>query len=369
MEIKQIEIYQSRIKLIDPFVISLGMLTHAENVIVLVKTESGIIGYGECSPFKTIHGESMLTCFEVAKLLAEVLLGKDPCDIESCHKWMDLCIYGNTSIKSAFDIALYDIASQHAGLPLYQYLGGKKSKALFTDYTVSIGEPERMALDALKIVKNGFPVVKVKLGGEMELDIERISSIRKAIGDRIPIRIDANQGWDFETAQTILPLLEAYDIQHCEEPIARWDYMRLPLIRIASRIPIMADETCCDHHDAERLIQINACDQFNIKLGKSSGIYKALKIIAMAERANIKLQVGGFLESRLGFTASAHLALCSDQIVYCDFDTPMMFVEDPIVGGIVYGKNGLVEVPDGIGLGASFDEAYLGDLEGKVVRG
>ena len=65
----------------------------------------------------------------------------------------------------------------------------------------------------------------------------------------------------------------------------------------------MADESCCDHHDAKRLIDLEACDLLNIKLGKSSGIFNALKIIRLAEEVGMKIQVGGFLESRLGFTA------------------------------------------------------------------
>ena len=99
-----------------------------------------------------------------------------------------------------------------------------------------------------------------------------------------------------------------------KEPIARWNYMELPKVKAQSPIPIMADECCCDHHDAERLIQLKACDYFNIKLGKSGGLFKALKIIHLAEAGGIKLQIGGFLESRLGFTASAHLCLCSNHI-------------------------------------------------------
>ena len=85
----------------------------------------------------------------------------------------------------------------------------------------------------------------------------------------------------------------------------------------------MADESCCDEHDAKRLYDLNACDYFNVKLGKSSGIFGAEKIIAIAEQHDIKIQIGGFLESRVGFTAAAHVALSSDTIIHCDFDTPL----------------------------------------------
>jgi L-alanine-DL-glutamate epimerase-like enolase superfamily enzyme len=361
-KIESIEIYKSKIKLKDPFVTSLGLHDHAENVIVAIRTDKGITGFGECSPFMTINGESMDTGFIVGQYLAKALKGKNALNIEDCSMTMDAVIFGNSSIKSAFDIALHDIASQEAGLPLYAFLKGNNQKVLITDYTVSIGEAKKMASDALKIKENGFQVIKVKLGDSKEKDVERVRLIREAIGNTLPLRIDANQGWSKEEAIETLKALAIYNIQHCEEPIARWNYMELPKVRKQSPIPIMADESCCDHHDAKRLIDIGACDYFNVKLGKSSGIYKAQKIIRLAEQAGINMQVGGFLESRLGFTASAHLALTSDNIIHCDFDTPLMFVEDHVIGGINYNKKGVVNLPGKNGLGASFDETYLSAL-------
>jgi L-Ala-D/L-Glu epimerase len=363
LKIVSVELYQSRIKLKAPFIISLGPLTHAENVIVIIRTNEGISGTGECSPFMTINGESMETAMVVGRYLATALKGKDPLDIAACHKIMDSVIYANSSIKSAFDMALYDIAAQHAALPLYAFLGGSNNKTLITDYTVSLDKAEKMAADATKIKANGFQVVKVKLGGTKGEDIERIKQIREAIGMELPLRIDANQGWNTDDAIEILKALTPYNIQHCEEPIPRWNFMQLSAIRKQSPIKIMADESCCDEHDAKRLLDLGACDYFNVKLGKSSGIFRAEKIIRMAEEQNIHIQLGGFLESRLAFTAAAHLALSSDQIVHCDFDTPLMFEEDPVIGGISYNDKGEIAIPEIPGLGAGFDEEYLERLD------
>ena len=363
VSIKEVQVYKSPIALKEPFKISLGILTHAENVVVKITTDEGFTGFGECSPFLTINGESMDTCFIVAQYIARVLKGKNALDISACILAMEKLIYANNSIKSAFDMALYDIAAQHAGVPLYEFLGGTKSKELVTDYTVSIDEPEKMAADAAKIQANGFQVIKVKLGQRVDLDLERMKQIRAAVGMDIPIRIDANQGWDPQSAISLLNKLHPYNIQHCEEPIPRWNYMELASIRKASPIPIMADESCCDQHDARRLANLGACNLFNVKLGKSGGIFNAMQIVEVSEEHHINIQVGGFLESRLAFTAAAHFALSSDKIVYCDFDTPLMFVGDPVSGGIQYDSRGVISVPEGPGLGAGFNEAYLADLE------
>jgi len=368
MQIRQIEVYKLPIKLNKPFVISLGTYHYAENIVIVIKTDEGLVGFGECSPFKSINGESVETGFEVARYLSKMLLGKNPLHIAACSVEMDRVIFGNSSIKSAFDIALHDIASQYAGLPLYEFLGGSNNKLLFTDFTVCLGNPEQMAIDAQEIKDRGFQFIKVKLGEDPEKDIFRIRAIRKQIGENIPLRLDANQGWDIQSAIYILNALALHNIQFCEEPIPRWNFMELSSVRKQSPIMVMADESCFDDHDAKRLIDLEACRSFNIKLGKSSGLLKAQKIVRLAELADIQIQIGGFLESRLGFTASAHIALTSDNIKFCDFDTPLMFSEDPVVGGIHYGANGIVSIPEGTGLGASISQEYLQQLNSFMIN-
>jgi L-alanine-DL-glutamate epimerase-like enolase superfamily enzyme len=387
LQIETIELYKFLIPLKEPFIISLGAEYNAQSVIVVIKTKEGITGFGECSPYAAINTETVDTCMIVGQLLAKILKNENPLDIKNCIQCMDKVIYGNTSIKSAFDMALLDIASQYAGVPLYKYLqtlytqlfdskelkknGDKKEevkkKDLFTDYTISIGEVDKMAADALRFKEQGFTIIKIKVGGNPELDIERIKAVRKAIGNDIALRIDANQGWKVKDAIEVLKSVKKCNIQFCEEPIARWNFMKLPKVRMNSPIPIMADESCGDHHDAERLIALGACDMFNIKLGKCGGLYNALKIINLAEADAMPLQIGGFTESKLGVTAEAHLAHVSKNILYYDFDTPLMFTEDPVTGGIVYEKNGLVIVPEVAGLGATINNDWLGRMEKIVV--
>jgi L-alanine-DL-glutamate epimerase-like enolase superfamily enzyme len=359
LTISYIQLFKLSIPLIEPFTTSLGVEHAAHNVIVKINTSEGISGFGECSPYMLINGESQDTCMVVGEYLAKALIGKNALDIPSCIQLMEGVIYGNSSIKSAFDMALYDLASQNAGLPLYKFLGGDKNKTIITDYTVSIGDPEKMAEDAVKILNKGFPAIKIKLGKHGPTDVERIRAIRNAVGPEIPLRIDANQGWKVKEAIETLNALAEFDIQHCEEPIARWKYMKLKKVKKNSPIPIMADECCGDEHDAERLIELDACNYFNIKLGKSGGIYRGLKMVALAEKAGIHLQVGAFLESRLAMTAFAHFSLVSPSIEHFDFDTALMFREDPVEGGISYKQGGVVEVPDVPGLGAVINKEWI----------
>ncbi len=363
--IARIAVHPLRIPLKAPFITSLGAQHHAENIVVRIWTDSGLMGTGECSPYPPINGETVGTGMAVAPLLARVLLGRDALDIPGAVAAMDRVIHSNTSIKSAFDIALHDIASQQAGVPLYRFLSGTVDRTLYTDYTVSIGPPEKMAADAVAIKDAGYPAIKVKLGGDGDTDIARIRAIRAAVGTDIPLRVDANQGWDPDTAIRVLQALGGMHIEHCEEPIARWRWEELPRIREASPIPIMADESCFFLHDAERLIRLNACQRFNIKLGKSGGLYEAGRVLKAITAAGLLAQMGGFVESRIGFTAAAHLAIAHDAVRWCDMDTPLMFAQDPVIGGIVYREGGSIKVPEVAGLGATVKEELLG--EGVVI--
>jgi L-alanine-DL-glutamate epimerase-like enolase superfamily enzyme len=232
---------------------------------------------------------------------------------------------------------------------------------------VSLSDKEKMVADAKKILQEGYPVIKVKLGGNPQEDIERMRAIRAAVGPEITIRIDANQGWSLEGAKTALHAMAGMKIEHCEEPLPRWQYDLLPELRDHVSVPLMADESCCNEYDVRRLIDSNACHGINIKLGKSSGFIRARRIAAAAGAAGLKLQVGGFLESRLGFTASAHFAVAHPEISCIDFDTPLMFTADPVSGGIIYGKNGRVDLEEGPGLGASLLPESMSSLDAVTV--
>ncbi len=367
MIIDKIEIFKLNIRLKEPITLSLGTTTVAENLVVKIHTDSGMVGTGEASPLVHIIGEMQASQFELAKYLAGIIKGKDPLAIEQRINDLDKSLPGNPCLKSAYDMALYDLLAKEANMPLYQLLGGENSREIITDMTVYLGSPAKMADQALKYKKDGFPVIKVKLGGGMDQDIERIKKIREAVGDEIPLRIDANQGWDPVTAVRILKSLEKFKIEYCEEPIPHWNNRELVNVRNQSPIPVMADESMYDHRDALRLATMGACDYFNIKLAKTGGIHHALKVMAIAEAAGIKCQVGGMSESRFAMTALAHLATAREIITFYDIDSPLSHAEDPVTGGIVLEEGGRWKLPDEPGIGADFEEDFLEEMEQTFV--
>src|SRR5258708_717262 len=180
-------------------------------------------------------------------------------------------------------------------------------------------------------------MIKIKLGKNGPEDVERVRQIRAAVGEDIILRIDANQGWDFDTARNTLQQIGQYNVQFCEQPMRHWDDHRLPELRRHSPVKIMADESVFDHHDAKRLLAAEACDYVNIKFAKSGGILEATKINAVCEKNNTPCMMGGMLESRVALTAFAHFALAHDNIIFHDMDTCLLgHTADPVSGGVRY---------------------------------
>ena len=361
MKITHTDIYRYSIRM-EPFAIATGTMYYAQNVFIRIHTGAGIYGVGECSAFPFITGETQETCLAMARDFAQLLKGKDALDIQGRLKELDDFTARNPTAKSAFDMALYDIASKAVNQPLYQFLGGVK-RSIETDITIGIGTTNEMVEQALKYQQDGAGILKIKLGKKADEDLERIEQIRQAVKPEMELRIDANQGWSFIDALYILQSMKDLKIEFCEQPMRTWFDDQLPELCEKSSIAIMADESCYHPHDARRLLKTKSCHSINIKFAKSGGITEAKKIHDLAEEAGIPCMIGSMLESRLALTANLHFAYACPHILFFDLDTCIMGqLEDPVTGGVTY--NGFfLDVDDDTGIGADVDESFLKNCE------
>ena len=361
MVITKVDIFKFSIPM-RPFTIATGTMHFAQNIFIRVHTDKEMYGVGECSAFPMIVGETQETCFAMAKDFARLWKGKEADDIEKRIQELHDFTAFNSTIKSAFDMALFDLAAKKANQPLYKYLGGE-IKQLETDLTIGIDTPEKMAETATDFVKRGVRILKIKLGKDAKLDVQRVQRIVEAVGADIILRLDANQGWTYDEALFALQSLGSYNIQFCEQPMRYWNDEKLPSLKKLSPVKIMADESVFDHYDAERLIKAEACDFVNIKFSKSGGILEARRIHEVCKSYKIPCMMGGMLESRIALSAFAHFSCASDNIEFYDMDTCMLgHTEDPVTGGVRY--NGFfLELPDTLGIGADADSEFLEKCE------
>jgi L-alanine-DL-glutamate epimerase-like enolase superfamily enzyme len=351
LKITAIDIYPFDIRMHEPFRIATMTAWSSPNVLVHIGTNDDLDGWGEASPLHSITGETQAICIAAARELAPILIDKNPLEIASLVGAMNSFLPHNTTIKSAFDMALYDIASKAAGLPLYRFLGGRH-RPMESDLTIGIGNPAAAGDTALAVLSKGFKIIKVKLGTTFEEDELRLSNIREAVGPDIAIRIDANQAWDGVTAIRSLKAFERFNIEFCEQPLRAHDVAGLREVGKAVSIPLMADEALFSPADALRLINEDAVHYFNIKLAKSGGIHSALKIAAVAEAGGRSCMVGCMLESRLGLAASAHFASACECVRFYDIDSCYEHAEELIEGGIQL-DNGMLVLPETVGIGAA----------------
>ena len=350
----------------EPFTIATGTMDHAQNVFIRVHTDAGFYGVGECSAFPMIVGETQDTCLIMGREFARLWKGKDALDIPGRLQQLHDFTAANSTIKSAFDMALYDIAAKNAGLPLYQFLGGSERK-VETDITIGIAEPEVMAQKALDLKQTGATVLKIKLGKDAKSDVERIKKIRNTVGRGIKIRVDANQGWEFDDAVFALQALSQYDIEFCEQPMRTWYDDRLPELKKLSPVKIMADESVYNHHDARKQIDSNSCSYINIKFSKSGGIFEAKRIHDLAAGKGIACMMGGMLESRIALSAKLHFVYASPNIKFYDMDTCMLgHLADPCKGGVTY-DGYFLNINNTLGIGADADDNYLADCERFII--
>lgn len=361
MLISSIDIHTLNIPFHEPFKVSIGMVDSAQNIVIKLTTDQGLVGWGEASPCAYITGDSQATNYQTAQQLARLIVGKDPLAIEARMAEINGFTVSEPSIRSAFDMALYDLAAKAADMPLYQFLGGEP-RPLRTDLTIGLQDTvEETVSRAQEILDAGFDAIKLKVGRPGLADVAHVAAVRQLAGPSIAIKVDSNQGWDYPTAVANIRAMEGLNLQYSEQPLAVWDIDNLARLRSKVDLPICADESVFDDKDALRLVRAGAADYLNIKLGKAGGIHTGLKINAIAEAAGCKCMIGCFSESRLALSAAAHLAMARPNICFLDLDSAFDFVTDPVIGGMTYDNKvgGVLHLPDTPGHGALFDESVL----------
>ncbi len=340
MKITDIRIGEISVPLKTPFKTALRTVNSVEDIIVEIHTDTGHVGYGEAPPTGVITGDTKGSIVGALKdHIIKSIIGMDIENFEEIMLKLDKCIVKNNSAKAAVDIALYDLYAQLYSSPLYKLLGGYK-KEIITDITISVNDPEEMARDSIDAINRGFETLKIKVGKDASLDIERMKAIRKAVGHDVKLRIDANQGWKPKEAVKALRKMEdeGLDIEFVEQPVIAHDIEGLKYVTDNVSIPVLADEAVFSPEDALKIMQQRAADFVNIKLMKTGGIHNALKICSVAEIYGVECMIGCMLEAKVSVNAAVHLAAAKSIITKIDLDGPVLCSEDPVEGGAIFNE-------------------------------
>lgn len=301
--------------------------------LVLELDYEGLTGLGEAAPIAR-YGQDRES---VAEAIAAMLPGlSNPRAFDRAAA--EVRVAGQDAAEAALDMALYDLAGQRCGVPIYEMLGLDPRATPLTSFTIGLDAPEVVAAKVREAAD--YEVLKVKLGSEDDRAV--LEAVRDTT-DR-PLRVDANEGWTFEGAEQRLAWLAMMGVELVEQPLPADQLEETRALRRLSPLPFFADESV---HRAEDIPQlVGAFDGINIKLMKCGGLGEALRMIHVARAHGLKVMLGCMIESSIAITAAAQLSPLVD---FADLDGNLLVTDDPYVGVTVEG--GRLVLPERPGLG------------------
>lgn len=367
MRITHLDYGIMKVPLITPFKTAVREVTHMADLVVRLHTDTGLTGYGSAPATPQITGDTHATMLAVLKeQLQATLLGQSPAQLSALCGRVQGAIVGHTSIKAALEVALYDLWSQHMGVPLYVALGGSEcpdAPELDTDITISVNDTDTMVQDCHEALKRGYRTLKIKVGKDPQSDFERIRTLYHSFSAQCALRLDVNQGW---SAKQTIATMRQLEQQGCyfelvEQPVKANDTDGLQRITQAIDTPVMADESVFSSRQALALLQNHTADILNIKLMKTGGLTDAIHIADLAQQFRTPCMIGCMLEGSISVAAAAHFAVAkSKQVPLIDLDGPTLATHNPVQGGCQFNDSKIMlNTTPGLGIegidGVSFN--------------
>ncbi|MGN7724748.1 dipeptide epimerase [Luteimonas sp. 22616] len=353
MKITDIRFGMLRVPLKTPFKTALRTVELVEDIVVTIHTDTGHVGYGEAPATAVITGDTHGSIVSaINKFIAPRLIGEEVANLNRITRLIQGALERNTSAKAAVEIAVYDLWAQLYDTPLYKMLGGGEP-VITTDITISVDHIDKMVADSLSAVDRGFESLKIKVGKDIGVDIERVKAIYAAVEGRALLRLDANQGWTAKQAVYAMQSLEdaGVRLELLEQPVKAQDIDGLKYVTDRVHTPVMADESVFGPLQVIDLIKARAADIINIKLMKTGGISNAIRIADIAALYGVECMIGCMLETSISVAAAVHVAVAkSGVITKVDLDGPSLCAFDPVDGGVTFNESE-ISISDAPGLG------------------
>ncbi len=334
-----------------------GQLDQTSALLIQIRTDDGLTGLGFA--VQGLHLGEVIDGMRqvVEEHVAPIVVGRDPFDVEWIAAELTARLPGYTRTKAAVETALFDIMGKALGVPVYKLLGGKVRSSIPVIRILPIKAPADMARNAEAVVADGFRFLKIKVGTDPILDVDRVREIRRAVGSGIGLTIDANQGWTPKAAITALRRMEEFDVAIVEQPVAADDYLGLAMVKASTRALVEADESAGSLADIFRLGREGVVDAVSLKSGKLGGLLATKKAAALCQAANLRCRVGMAGASRFNAAADMHIIASTPNIDYaCELAEFTRMETDPAEGLEIV--NGELTVPELPGIGVTLRAGF-----------
>jgi len=351
MKIKSIKSWTADLGNTKPYTIAFKTVDEVNNAFVEIILENGVSGIGAGNPSEYVTGEYFQSCADaLQENNISFLVGRDIRELNQLTFEVWRKFPKNPAARAALDIALYDSFTKLLNIPLVKYLG-QKIQSLPTSNTIGIKNVEETLKEASEYGERGFKVLKVKLGIDLQEDIERIVKLREKFGKKFVIRIDANQGYDSAKTIEFYNKTKHLDVELIEQPLPAKEIDATRKLPDHIRKIIAADESLLTPMSAMELVKPPlATGIFNIKLMKCGGVSQALKIADVGAYEGVELFWGCNDESIVSITAALHAAFACANTKYIDLDGSLDLARDVVKGGFIL-KDGIMSCSDKPGLG------------------
>jgi muconate cycloisomerase len=256
-------------------------------------------------------------------------------------------------------MACVDLVARLLGVSVTTYLGGAKLDKVDFNGWIGMLPPEEAAAEALRWQKAGFRSAKIKVGGGVEADRDRVAAVRAAVGNTMKLRMDANMLYDADASLQLAKAVRQYDLQLFEQPAAKDDIAGLARVRREGGIAVMADESISDHASLIKVIKADAADYVKFGVKQAGGLLRAARMLATAEAAGIPCVIGHGFGLDPSTVAEIMLAASSRNVLPGLECVGPLKVVDTVATTRLDISKGSLPVPDGVGLGISLDEARL----------
>lgn len=316
MRITKVECLPVSTPMKKPMVMPNTRITRIDSLVLKIHTDAGITGVadsGDTSSWYRGELPDTMAAMIIEVIAPRILLGEDPRNIEKIVARMDLLVRDNNQAKATVDFALHDLKGKALGVPVYQLLGGRTIEGAEMGWVLSSDLPEKVAAEALEAQRQGFKLLKMKTGfGDLDNDIAMVAAVRKAVGDRARLSIDANGFWTYEQALRTIREIDKYGLELVEQPLPHWDIVGMARLRQQVKTPIYADESAQELHHIREIIERQAADGLFIKTQKAGGLLKSQRFLTLARLAGLPVMCGCMIGSGLETSPAAHLWV-SDQ--------------------------------------------------------
>lgn len=358
MEIIDIDTVSRPIPFADAFPVSYESHSGTEHLFVRVRTDTDHVGYGEGTALPWFTGDVSEGLEAVVdRYLSPRIIGQSlPDSIAATRELID-AFPGAPGAKAAVEMALLDLSSKNAGVPLSTHLGSRIRESVSVTQVIPALSPEA-AVDRVENASNrGFESFKLKADGDPDGDVERINAVTTALPNGGVVRVDANTGWErYNRAKAVIDRLDHPDrIEYIEQPVAthRIDDMRR--LWDTTDIPVYADESFAGPDDVvEHPESVAGC---HLKLAKAGSLERITEMARLASRRDMRVTVVSAFGTSLDAAANLHVAAVLDNLSAGAELCTGLIAEDPTSPSFSVAAE--VDIPTRPGIGVELDDCLF----------